>query len=536
MKNTDIYQGRSPLVIGYPRTGFTLLISVIAEIFNHARIIKPGYKALKAFCDTIGMQISLNIEQVFKRHGISEDLIYNYNFRQMVGGPKWLREGHDQIACFRKYIGVCGKGDFTLFTTHPREVLDYYEIIHSHVGPAIWADHHAYVGHRRFASVRHPAGTLASACFSLNALSSEYIQRFVPQDRDNDLIRQELALYKLSDLNFFEALLKPFKSYLEEFDTCADRYFIMRWEDLLQKPTQTIGAVAKALGIPLELEQAAEIWARIDHINLTGMHKHNFRQGHGIVGGWRNWLTNTHLDIMRDYGLDRFSKRYRYGDIGTLDEADYTPFQKKLGAAIANGKIIREYDDEDLFGFAFNKSNLDLNRFEFKRYDWRKHTRIERSSCTDEDLVMEVWDVAEDACEVINSALYYWFQNAANGSQAQKKAAVEEIAPVLAPLFTGSNALTQWRSVMLSAIEEDEADCALGAGFVVAPSRSKSADPVLLRSVSTTNIVEFQERYYALPQALGPIDFHRQNVVEMPGVRVADNLSEILSLLSEEQT
>jgi len=299
---------------------------------------------------------------------------------------------------------------------------------------------------------------------------------------------------------------------------------------------QTIKAVANALGIPLELEQAAEIWARIDHVNLTGTHKHNLRQGHGIVGGWMNWLTNTHLDIMRDYGLDRFSKQHRYGAIGTLDETDYTPFQKKLAAAIAKGEIIHEYDDKDLFGFAFNKSNLDLNHFEFKRYGWRKHTRIERSSCTDEDLVMEVWDVAEETCEVINSALDYWFRNAASGSKAQKKAAVDAIAPELVPLFPNSDALTLWKTAMLTAIDEDEADCALGAGFFVSSPRLETTEPVLLQSVGTTNIVEFQERYYALPQALGPIDFHRQNVVDMPGVRVAGELSEILSLLSEEAT
>jgi hypothetical protein len=261
-------------------------------------------------------------------------------------------------------------------------------------------------------------------------------------------------------LNFFQALLKPYKAYLEEFESCAEDYFIMRWEDLIQNPTQTIRAIAKALAIPMGPEQAAQIWTRIDHVNLTGEHKHNLRQGHGVVGGWRNWLTNTHLEMMRDYGLEKLSKRYGYDAIGTLDERKYTPFQRKLETAISDGKIIREYDDQDLFGFAFNKSNLDLDHFTFKRYGWRKHTRIERSSCTDNELVMEVWDVAEDACELINNALDEWFRNVEKGGRAQKKT-VNTIAPELAPLFSDSKALARWKSAMLNAIDEDKMDAAI---------------------------------------------------------------------------
>jgi hypothetical protein len=523
-----------PLVVGYPRTGFTLLISVIIEIFNHARIVKVGHKSLKAFCDGAGMQIAANIEKVFERHGITNDLIYNENFRQMVGGPKWLGVEAEKLACFRKYIGVRGKGDFTLITSHPRQVLEYDEIIHSHDGPAVWAAHPAYADYGRFASVRNPAGTVASACFSLNALSSEYIQRFIPSERDNDRIRQSLALYKLSDLNFFEALLKPFRTYLEEFDACADDYFVMRWEDLIQNPEQTIGTIAKALGIMLDPEQATEIWARIGHINLTGAHKHNFRQGYGIVGEWKKWLTNTHIDMMRDYGLDRLSKRYGYDILHRFNECEYTQFQRKLADAISNGDIIREFDDDELFGFAFNKSNIELDHFNFKRYDWRKHSRIERSSCTDDDLVMEVWDVAEESCELINSALNYWFEEGAAGSQAQKKAAVELIASELALLFSDSNDLFCWKSIMLSSINEEDTNGVYGTGFVNALSRPKSTEPVLMRSVGTTNVVEFQNRYYAVPQALGSVNFHDPNVGDMPGVRVADDLLEILNELSDE--
>ncbi|PPK71567.1 hypothetical protein B0F88_10791 [Methylobacter tundripaludum] len=522
------------LVVGYPRTGFTLLISVIAEISNCANIVRPNRHALKVFCDTAGMQISEHIEQVFLRRGISNELLYNYNFRQMVGGPKWLKEGRSDTACFRKYIGVKGKGDFTLLTSHPRQVLDYYEITHSHVAPSRWAAHPGYAEHQRFASIRHPAGTLASACFSLNALASEYIQKFVPPEQDNDLLRQKFALYKLSDLNFFEALLSPFKAYLEEFSRCSDQYVTMRWEDLIQNPVDTVLKVADAMGVSIDRQQAVEIWHKLDHVNLTGAHKHNLRYGHGVVNGWKLWLTNTHLDMMRDYGLDVFSQEWGYGSIGTLDEAAYTPFQKQLASAISNHEIIREYDDEDLFGFAFNKSNLDLSRFAFKRYDWRTHTQIERSSCTEDDLVMEVWDAAESACDAINRSLGHWFDIAEATNIPDNPQRIEMMAIDLAPLFCDSSALSAWKNTMFQAISYDDME-QRDEGVSPAPDllSHKAIEPVLLESIDAMNIINYSGKYYAVPQCLGPIDFHKQNVEAMSGVLVAKNMEDILFTLKK---
>ena len=514
-----------PLVVGYPRTGFTLLISVVAQIRRYACAGEGEGHVLKAFCDTVGRQISRRIDAVFDERGLTDDLLYNDNFRLMVGGPKWLKDGRGDVACFRKYIGIRGKGDFTLITSHPREVLDYYDIVHSHVGPEDWSAHPAYQDYRLFASIRNPAGALASACFSINALSSEYIQRFLPPDYDDDSMRQQLALYKLSDLNFFEALLGPFRAYLEAFSRCAERYHVMRWEDLIQRPAETIGDIAEAMGVALPAGEAAEIWRRLDHVNLTGAHKHNYRRGHGIVGGWRRWLTNAHLGMIRDYGLDALAAQYGYGPIEALDEAAYTPFQRKLADAIRAGVVLREYEDEDLFGYAFNKSNLDWNRFDFKRYGWREHTQIERSSCTDEALVMAVWEVAEQACAIVNRALAVWLDGGAACAAGAPRDAIDAMAAIVAPLMADARELEDWRRVMLAALERECAPASIEA----APVYAARPEPVLMQSVGTTNIVEFDRRYYALPQVLGPVDFHGQDASTLPGVRVASSLSDLLA-------
>jgi len=502
-----------PLVIGFPRSGFTLLISVIAELIDP--IEDRRTRSLKVLCDTAGLQISKRIERVFERRGLIQDLIYNDNFRQLVGGPKWLGGDTFEEARFRKYIGLRGAGDFTLITSHPREVLDYYEITHSHVSPSSWLDHFETRKGLRFASMRHPAGMLTSACFSLNALASEYIQRFVPPEDDNDLLRQRLALYKLSDLRFFDALLPPFKAYLEDFSLCEHSYYLMHWEDLIERPVETILGIARELGRDLTEQQAREVWAKLDHVNLTGAHKHNLRKGHGIVQGWKRWITNTHLDILRDHGFEASACRYGYAAFPRLDETAYTPFQQKLADHIRRGEVFRDYGDETLFGFAFNKSNIDFARFGFRQYPWRTHTMIERSSCTNEGLVMEVSDVAEEACAHFNDAVRIWSKAVDSGQL--DSAMLRAIIPAVAPLYESEAELAGFVTAM---------ETAIGVSEQTAPTA-----PILLESRGCTNIVYFRGRFYAVPQALGPVDFNAPDLSNTAFAGIADSLPELISMM-----
>ena len=503
-----------PLVVGYPRSGFTLLISVLSELIE---IPQDRYtRSLKTFCDTAGFQISRRIEAVFRRRGLLDEMIYNYNFRQVVGGPKWIGGPDFRQARFRKYIGLRGRGDFTLLTAHPREILDYYEITHSHVSPQSWLEHFPTEQGRCFASMRHPAGTLTSACFSLNALASEYIQRHIPPEDDNDLLRQRLALYKLSDLKFFDALLPTFKAYLEEFSACESHFHIMRWEDLIDHPVPTIRKIAAELGSPIDHTTAATIWAKLDHVNLTGAHKHNLRRGHGIPEGWKGWITNTHLDLLRDAGLEDYARRYGYAPFPKLDENAYTPFQQTLADYLRRGEVYRDYGDETLFGFAFNKSNIDFKRFGFKLYPWREHTCVERSSCTDDNLVQEISDVAEESCAIFNDALAMWAQGALK--TGRDATLITSLARTVAPLYTEAGELEAFVEKMTDAIS-------------AAPPHPDTPGPILIESRGTTNIVHFRGHYYGVPQNLGPIDFVTQDLSQVSFCGVADTFDELIALM-----
>jgi hypothetical protein len=397
-----------PVVVGPPRGGFTLCISILhhlLRVFPAKWNFDPRQLVINFIVARLGASVSDRIVDAFAAEGIDEDLIYNGNFRQLSGGAKWIREGRDEQACFRKYIGVLGMGDFTLVIAHPRQVLDEDQVVHSHSHPRRWLQFPGYRDHIKFGPIRNPVGILNSSCFSLNALSSEYIQKFVSPEDDNHRLREILALYKLTDIDFFNGLVTFLKDYYDEFMPVRNDFHVMRWEDLLTEPVATIQDIGRTAGLQVGATMAEKLWQGIDHKNLTGHHKHNLRVGGGIVGDWKNWMVNAHLEIIRDAGFEPYMMDLGYGPIEMLDESTYTDFQRQAADSIKAGKPYDVLEDRELFGFAFNKSNFNSEAFQFRRYDFREHTQVERSCFSDEAMEIRIWDAAEDAAGKLNALL-----------------------------------------------------------------------------------------------------------------------------------
>jgi hypothetical protein len=505
------------LVVGAPRSGFTLLISVLSEL----SATRPSKSAgdfrqmiLNTVGETLGLTISDRIVEHFAAEGVAGGLIYNQNFRELTGGPKWIDPANPERACFRKYIGIRGGGDLSLITAHPLATLEHDAVIHSHVDPGLWLCHPEYATYRKFSSIRNPIGILNSSIFSLNALASEYIQKYLPPEQDQDELRQHQALYKLTDMNFFAGLAAYLKRYLEAFLKCRDGYTVMRWEDLIDKPVPTIQAIGSACDLHVSDEEAAAIWTRLDHVNLTGAHKHNYRKGFGIVGNWRQWLTNHHVALIRELGLGPLIDALGYDSSLELDESAYTPFQREVSAMIARGQVYDDYPDRDLFTFAFNKSNIDIDKFKFRRYGWRAHTQIERSCFTDEALELRIWDVAEEAAARFNAFL----DDLLAGDYATAESAFATVDQAFGrheAVFGGqpsgrfSQALAACHRIL-----------SLG-------SSANTGPPRLVKSIGVYNIVHYAGQFYGLPQALGPVDLEVDRVDGRPGVVIAVDLEPV---------
>ncbi len=394
------------LAIGIPRSGFSLLISVLIEICEATGFSgSQKRRCIETLSRELGSVAFGGLGRQFERADISDRLLFNENFRPLAGGPRWIDVAEAPTANFRKYVGARGMGDFTIVTRHPPELLLGDRVVHSHSGAGTWPGFGPFRGHARFASIRNPFAIVNSACFSINALASAYLQSIGSTPEEDEASRQTLALYKLSDPRFFGSLVAHLKRELDAYLPHRSRYTEMRWESLIDEPVPTILALAGRIGVEMDPSVAAGIWDRLGHRNLTGAHRHNFRTGYGIVGDWRNWLVNWHLDFMRDAGLAPAIRALGYDADARIDPAAHTPFQHRLADALAKGEPAEAEWDRDLFVFAFNKTNIDFGAFGFRQFAWRRHTRIERSCFSDPFVESAIWDEVEAAMDAINAFL-----------------------------------------------------------------------------------------------------------------------------------
>ena len=399
-----------PLVVGAPRSGFSLLIAVCSTILGMLKIDQKRNMrraVIQLLVQLMTFYIKDQYFKAFKRHGIENDVVFNGEFHLLVGGPKWLNKANTETICVRKYIGIKGKGDFLLVTTHPREVLEYYLVLHSHENPKLWLETSYYDNFIKMASVRNPIGIINSSSFSLNAMASEYLQKFLSNE-DAETIRQRHGAYKLTDMDFVRGLIKYLKNYLDDFFEVKEKYYIMKWEELINSPVETIKTIGESLKVRMSDDTALAIWKPMDHKNLTKYHKHNYRRGKGIVGDWKNSLVNEHMDLFREYDFDRYLEELGYPPVHTLNPKDYSPYQKLIARYIQRGEIFYNTGDHDLFGFAFNKSNIDASKFNFKSFPKKKWTHVERSTIDDDTIVDSISEAIENACERVNTIFLNW--------------------------------------------------------------------------------------------------------------------------------
>lgn len=407
----DRFKDTSPklLVVGPPRSGFTLLIAILTQLlckksFKFKKV--PLRDELSTFIPTVSKDIHKTIEQYFSKHINISNLVIAPGFQLLVGGPKWLIKENQDMAKVRKYIGIKGLGDFLAVFSIPKYAMDYYHVIHSHNHPELWLEDRYYDDHIKFASIRNPIDIINSSVFSLNALTGDYIDNHLQED--SNVIRETLGLYKLTDLNFLEGLINPLLDYLKSFVQVRDRYLVMKWEDLITEGGRTIFSIAESAGLPVKKAAAEKMWNKMKYKDQTADHRHNFRKG--VIGDWQNYMINEHVEIIKESGLEEYMEVLGYGRLQFQNRKDYTPFQTKAERYIKAGQIYNEIDDQDLFMFAFNKSNFRSSKYDFISYTNGGLVEIERSSIKDKMLLKGFLEAVEKKLKPINESIKAIYQ------------------------------------------------------------------------------------------------------------------------------
>ena len=84
---------------------------------------------------------------------------------------------------------------------------------------------------------------------------------------------------------------------------------------------------------------------------------------------------------------------------------DLSPLQKIVRHHLDRGEIYQNIGDPELFGFAFNKSNIDASEFAFRRYPPSEFSEVERSNIENEEMVLRVSQEIDQAIRMCTPVL-----------------------------------------------------------------------------------------------------------------------------------
>lgn len=402
------------LVVGAPRSGFALLIHILGILVSHKKWGRNTLRnCLQDFMVKNSSIFYAPVKKCLDEYFSAENIFVSGEFSSLMGGPKWLDKENRDVCCVRKYIGVKGVGDLTMVIFLPKYVIEFLEICNSHYSPALWINDSFYGDHKRFSSIRNPLDCITSAMFSLNALTSEYLQRY--NITEHMPLREKLGASKLSDLNFFRSIMVHYLDYCKEFLEVRDEYRTIRWEDLIYSPEETIGNIARLAEIEIGNDVPKKVWSYIqfldtwsksgivkllDYVRPT-FHKHNIWIGK--KGHWKERLTNEHYEILIESGFNEILDALGYEKIEYKDEKEYTEFQKMLAEHLHRGEIIDQITDSDLKIFAFNKSNIraDISKVDFVSRESTGRVLIEKSTIKDDGFLSSLEKSADEALKPI---------------------------------------------------------------------------------------------------------------------------------------
>lgn len=429
-------------VISLQRTGFSLMLSILNEILKRKhspRMLSETNQRLNRVLPFLSHQTNKRYQKFFEKHGLGDRLLFNGEFQLLVGGPKWCALEFPDDIFVRKYFGVKGMGDFLMVVRYPKELFNYYPIMHSTKAPEQWLACYGSKTRNWLTSYRNPIDVFNSAAHSINALTSEYIQRYSGH-QDEESIRREIGLSKLSDPKVCKGLIKYQIDYWRKYFPIAKHFKFYRWEDLILNPVKTIQQMAEMVGVRLTESEARNIWKPRDHRNLLNHHAHNFRINKGVVGDWKNSLIPEHIELFKALGGQEIFDELGY-DWPALNRP-LNEYQKTIQRYWSSGSPYK-IKDNDLAGFAFNKSNIDASDYEFFSIPEKGRVQIERSDLKDQELLHKFRDYAVEVNERLTSIIKQIIHASSN----------EESGAILTREY-GQRATTNFLSVLqCSAIE-----------------------------------------------------------------------------------
>jgi len=225
-------------------------------------------------------------------------------------------------------------------------------------------------------SRRNPCGIFESAIHSLNAMTSEYIQKKYPNlnDFETEKIRNEMAIYKFSRKDVVGGLwnfqLNEMKNMMNYMDN-SKNHEVIDWEDLILAESDAFMKIYDFLQANKiesnQIHRAKQSFYKNIDKNLLAFHMHNYRAGHALRDGWifglpypiSHQITQETLKVdQNNKFIQDFDKHLMNLDINKFSLHDNA---KKALKFIESGEEYVPQLDENIKEFSMNKSNIEAS-------------------------------------------------------------------------------------------------------------------------------------------------------------------------------
>jgi hypothetical protein len=204
---------------------------------------------------------------------------------------------------------------------------------------------------------------------------------------------------------------------------------------------------------------------------------------------WKNSITNSHLELFKSYGFNDYLEEFGYDRIVYFDEKDYTPVQRTIENYIKRGEVYKYRGDDDLYTFAFNKTNfVATGRYQFRTYPRNGGVKIEKSMFRNEAILLGFIEAMGPCLTLISEFLSDVRKASLEAVEGNEKAfdAVEE----------------KYRPKFACEIPEEEMASFTQAFESLKNNKAQAVIPLSEDSCKNDNIVKKNKKYTRLLSAL----------------------------------
>ncbi|KJR41602.1 Sulfotransferase [Candidatus Magnetoovum chiemensis] len=303
-----------PAVLGFTGSGNALLIRIIEALIERNHDEKCGYK-----------------ESVFKKLYAEHynSIIAFFNDIFYINGAHYVYHGSSH---FGKFAYNAIKTDsfiaiHYLKTNH--HIINTLPFCHTLPNETIIDRFKSMGRNKLFFSIRNPLDIIVSNAFKIHPTVV-----FMYQDddfcRSDSAFRENLGALRLNNLHWFEEMANAVKTYLERIVKHKENNFLIRYENLMDNPVETIGTVSRILNIDIDNSEIEALCSALNRKSLTFNKSHLFRPG---KDKWKRYFNKRHISIL---------KRLRYEDL--LNEIGYNTDLDDVNNSTINDNNTINYD------------------------------------------------------------------------------------------------------------------------------------------------------------------------------------------------